>query len=163
MLKRLHENVVNVIAVSPCNQIYQHVLASWFMKARHQQQKEADYYNYFSKFFKNSFSKSSKGFWYVCKKLLEKTSYPESLVRRCSLKNIFLKISQIFQGNTCVAISFLHTCNNRPAILQKKRIRHSCFLLNFAKCLRTPSLQNTSGRLLLSIAIICQDDLKLIM
>ena len=33
-----------------------------------------------------------KKFQTVCKKLLEKASYPESAVRRCSLKKIFLKI-----------------------------------------------------------------------
>ena len=101
MFKRFHENFANVIAVSSCNQIYQHVLASWFTKARHQQQKEADYCK------NKSFSKSSKCYWNMCKKLLEKTSYPESVVRRCSLKTMFLKISQIFQENTCAAISFL--------------------------------------------------------
>ena len=37
----------------------------------------------------------------------------------------------------------------RPATLLKKRLRHRCFSVNFAKFLRTPFLQNTSGRLLL--------------
>ena len=107
MFKRFHENFVNVIAVSSCNQIYQHALASWFTKVRHQQQKEADYCK------NKSFSNSSNCFWNMCKKLLEKTSYPESVVRRCSLKKMFLKISQILQENTCAAISFLQqsACN----------------------------------------------------
>ena len=51
-------------------------------------------------------------------------------------------------------------CNNRPAILWKKRLRHSCFPLNYAKCLKAPFLQNTSGRLLLGIAIIYQRGFK---
>ena len=34
---------------------------------------------------------------------------------------------------------------DRPIILSKKRLWHRCFLVNFAKFLRTPSLQNTSG------------------
>ena len=34
------------------------------------------------------------------------------------------------------------------ATLLKKRLWHRCFLRNFAKFLRTPFLQNTSGRLL---------------
>ena len=38
----------------------------------------------------------------------------------------------------------------RPATLLKKRLWHRCFPMNFAKFLRTPFLQNTSGRLLLS-------------
>ena len=33
----------------------------------------------------------------------------------------------------------------RPAALLKKRLWHRCFLLNFAKFLRTPFLWNTSG------------------
>ena len=37
----------------------------------------------------------------------------------------------------------------RPATLSKKRIWHRCFTVNFAKFLRTPFLQNTSGQLLL--------------
>ena len=37
----------------------------------------------------------------------------------------------------------------RPATLLKKRLWHRCFRENFAKFLRTPFLQNTSGRLLL--------------
>ena len=32
-----------------------------------------------------------------------------------------------------------------PATLLKKRLWHRCFLVNFAKSLRTPFLQNTSG------------------
>ena len=43
--------------------------------------------------------------------------------------------------------------SNRPATLWKKRLRYSSFPVNFATCLRTPFLQDTSGRLLLSIAI----------
>ena len=35
------------------------------------------------------------------------------------------------------------------ATLLKKRLCHRCFPVNFAKSLRTPFLQNTSGRLLL--------------
>ena len=38
---------------------------------------------------------------------------------------------------------------NRPATLLKKRLWNRCFLVNFAKFLRTPFLQNTSGPLLL--------------
>ena len=37
----------------------------------------------------------------------------------------------------------------RPATLLKKRLWHRCFPVNFAKFLRTPFFQNTSGRLLL--------------
>ena len=40
----------------------------------------------------------------------------------------------------------------RPATLLKKRLWHRCFPGNFVKFLRTPFLQNTSGRLLLKVA-----------
>ena len=50
---------------------------------------------------------------------------------------------------------------NRLATLWKNTLQYSCFLMNFAKCLRTPFLENTSGQLLLSIAIICLEHLKL--
>ena len=39
-------------------------------------------------------------------------------------------------------------CRNRPATLLKKSLSHICFPVNFAKFLRTPFLQDTSGRLL---------------
>ena len=38
----------------------------------------------------------------------------------------------------------------RPAALLKKRLWHRCFPVNFVEFLRTPFLQNTSGRLLLT-------------
>ena len=39
-----------------------------------------------------------------------------------------------------------------PATLLKKRLWQRCFPVNFGKFLRTPFLQNTSGRLLLFLA-----------
>ena len=42
----------------------------------------------------------------------------------------------------------------RPATLLKKRLWHRCFLVNFAKFLRTLFLQNISGRLLPDILIL---------
>ena len=41
-----------------------------------------------------------------------------------------------------------------PPTLLKKRFWHRCFLVKFAKCLRTPFLQNTSGRLLLKFIVL---------
>ena len=51
---------------------------------------------------------------------------------RCSLKKMFLKISQNSQEDTCVRVTFLMT-------LSKKRLGHRCFPVNFAKFLRTPT------------------------
>ena len=66
-----------------------------------------------------------------------------------------LEISQNSQGRTCARASFLiklrlKTCNFiRPAVLLKKKLWHRCFLVNFAKFLRTLFLQKTRRRLFL--------------
>ena len=65
---------------------------------------------------------------------------------RCSVKKVFLEISQNSQENTCARVSFL--INLRPVTLFKKLLWHRCFPVKFAEFLRTPFLQNTSGRLL---------------
>ena len=48
----------------------------------------------------------------------------DSIVQRCSLKKVFLKISENSQENNF---------RPRPATLLKKRLWHSCFPVNFAK------------------------------
>ena len=83
----------------------------------------------------------------LMKKILWKA---ETVARRSSVKKVFLKISQNAQEKTCVGVSFLHSCRTLTYIfLSKKRLRHNCFYVNFAKFLRTCFLQTTSGRLLL--------------
>ena len=69
---------------------------------------------------------------------LLRSSHPEVFC-----KKVFLKILQNSQENTCTRVTFLI----KLKALQK-RLWHRCFHLNFAKVLRTPFLQNTSGRLL---------------
>ena len=67
---------------------------------------------------------------------LEKTfrsSHP-----RCYVKKVFLKISQNSHENTCARVSFLIKLQARGLLLLKKRLWHRCFLVNFAKFLRTP-------------------------
>ena len=49
----------------------------------------------------------------------------------------------------CQSLFFGKVIGLRPATLLKKRLWHRRFPVNFAKLLRTPFLQNTSGRLLL--------------
>ena len=66
--------------------------------------------------------------------------------QRCSIKKVFLKISQNSQENICAIVSFFNkVASPRPATLLKKRLWHRCFPVNFAKFLRTPFLQSTSG------------------
>ena len=63
---------------------------------------------------------------------------------RTSRPEVFCKISQNSQENTCVRVS----CP-RPATLLKKRLCHRCFPVSFAKFLRTPCFTEHLWRLLL--------------
>ena len=66
---------------------------------------------------------------------------------------VFLELSQNSQENTCARVCFLIKLQVWGLQLYlKKRLWHRCFLVNFVKCLRTPFLQNTTGRLLLSVS-----------
>ena len=58
--------------------------------------------------------------------------------RRCSVRKGVLRNFAKFAGKRL-----------RPAALLRKRFWYRCFPVSFAKCLRTPFLQNTSGWLLL--------------
>ena len=58
-----------------------------------------------------------------------------------------LKVSQIHRKKNCIEVSFSSNCRPLACNFVKKRLQHKCFLVNFAKILRTSSLQNTSGRL----------------
>ena len=49
----------------------------------------------------------------------------------------------------CQSPFFNEVAGFSPATLLKKRLWHRCSSVNFAKFLKTPFLQNTSGRLLL--------------
>ena len=57
--------------------------------------------------------------------------FAEAIVRRCSVKKVYLEISQISQENTCAR-------DSRRATVLKNRLWHRCFPVNFAKFLRTP-------------------------
>ena len=76
---------------------------------------------------------------------------PESFLitschQRCSVKKNVLGNFMKFTGQS---LFFDKAAALRPATLSKKRLRHRCFPMTFAKFLRTPFLQNTSRRLLL--------------
>ena len=64
-----------------------------------------------------------------------KIKIPGAISRSCSVKKMFLKMSQNSQENTFAGASFLF----------KKRLWHRCFLVSFTKFLTTPFLWNTSG------------------
>ena len=78
-----------------------------------------------------------------------------TLVRN-SLERKYIRFREAFPTEKRVAIAFRishQRCSMknglRPATLLKKRLWHWWFPVNFTKFLRTPFLQNTSGRLLL--------------
>ena len=104
------------------------------------------------------FLKSFKYFWNTVhvKNCLKKLNIQKLLSGGVLYKVILKKFSKVIGKDLCWSL-FL----NWFATLLKKKLRDSWFPMNFAKFLRTPFLQNTSGRQLLSIAIICQDHLKL--
>ena len=80
--------------------------------------------------------------------------------QRCSVKKVFLKISQNWQESTCARVSlltklqaffsYIHFLSKIwPATLLKKRLWRRYFPVNFAKFLKTSFSQNTSRRVLL--------------
>ena len=86
-------------------------------------------------------------------KVLGCTCYRSSH-RRYSIKKGVLKSFAKFTGkHLCQGLFFNEVVGLRPATLSKKRLWHRCFLVNFAKFLRTSFLQNTPGRLLLLLFI----------
>ena len=71
--------------------------------------------------------------------------------QRCSIKQMFLRISQNSQdSHSHFTFTIQSTCARASFLIKlKKRLWHSCFSVNFGKFLWTSFLQNTSGRLLL--------------
>ena len=70
---------------------------------------------------------------------------PEMFYKKVVLGN-FAK----FTGkHLCHSHFFNKVADLSPATLFKKRLWHRCFPINFSKFLRTPFLQNISGRLIL--------------
>ena len=65
-------------------------------------------------------------------------TFSEAVVQSCSVKNVFLEISQNPQENTCARVSFSIKLLAWPATLLKKRLWRRCFPVNFVKFLRTP-------------------------
>ena len=74
----------------------------------------------------------------------------ETATRGVLCKKVFLEILQNSQKNTCARASFFNkVADLSPATLFKKELLRGWFPVNFVKFVRTPFLQNTSGRLLL--------------
>ena len=67
------------------------------------------------------------------------------------LNRCFLKISLNLQENICVGVSFLIKLQASGLL---KKTPTQVFLVNFVKSLRAPFLQNISGLLLLTVAVL---------
>ena len=70
---------------------------------------------------------------------------PEVLCKKVVLTN-FAKLTGKHQ---CRSLFFNKVAGLMPATLLKMRLWHKCFVVNFAKFLRTPILKNICERLLL--------------
>ena len=82
----------------------------------------------------------------------KKSTNSRSSQRRCSVRKGALRNFGKFTGkHLCQSLFFNKVAGLRSATLLKKRLWHRCFPVNFPKFLRRTFLQNTSGRLLLSI------------
>ena len=81
--------------------------------------------------------------------------FAEAVAQRCSVKKMFLEISQNSQENKhmCQSLFFNKVAGLRPATLLKNRLWHWCFPVNFAKFLRTPFLEEHLRWLLLFLEI----------
>ena len=66
-------------------------------------------------------------------------------------KGVLRNFAKFTGKHLCQSPFFNKVASLTPATLLKKRLWHRCFPVNFGKFLRTPFLQNTPGRLLLSI------------
>ena len=88
----------------------------------------------------------------LVKKNLIRKYITRSNHQKCSIKKGVIRNFVKFTGkHLCQSIFFNKVAGLRYATLLKKRLWHMCFLVNFAKFLRTPFLQDKTGRLLLYI------------
>ena len=76
--------------------------------------------------------------------------------RECSVrKDVHRNFAKFTGKHLCQSIFLNKVAGLRPATLFKKTIWLRCFLVKFAKFLRTPFLQHISGRLLLTVDYGC--------
>ena len=64
-------------------------------------------------------------------------------------KGVLKNFVKLTGKHLCCSLFFNKAAGLRTTTLLRKRLWHRCFPVNFAKFLRTPFLQNTSGHLLL--------------
>ena len=79
------------------------------------------------------------------------TTCRSSHLRYFLRKVVLTNFAKLTGKHLCQSLFLNKVTGHRPAILFKKRLWHRSFPVNFAKFLRTPFWQNTSGQLLLNI------------
>ena len=93
--------------------------------------------------------KEKNSFWNAF--IIPLHSTKRSSHQRCSVKKIVLRSFTKFTGKCiCQSLFFNKVAGPRPETLSKKRLWRRCFPVNFGIFLRSPFLQNTSGRPLLN-------------
>ena len=60
----------------------------------------------------------------------------EAVAQKCSIKKVFLEISQKLHENTCARVSFLIKLQSQVCSFINRETHHRCFRVNFAKFLR---------------------------
>ena len=98
----------------------------------------------------------------LCKMKLWDELQKEEVVVKCSVKKVFLKISQNLQENTFVGVSFLIKLHSSGLKLYLKRDSNTgVFLWILSIFLKTLSLKNTSGVCFctkdLFLSILCKE------
>ena len=68
-------------------------------------------------------------------------------------KSVLRNFTKFTGKHMCQNLFFNKVAGVRLSTSLKKRLWHRCFPVDFVKFLRTPFLQNTSGRLLLSLPL----------
>ena len=68
----------------------------------------------------------------------------------CQLLYIWIRMNMIFKSSRLQMFFTVGVLKS----LAKKRLQHRCFPVNFTKFIRTPFLQNTTGRLLLEFFLL---------
>ena len=82
--------------------------------------------------------------------LIMRVEHTEAVILRCSVKKVFLEISQNLQEKTCARVSFLGL---RPATLLKQRLWHRCFSCEYYEISKNTFFKEHLQWLLLNITL----------
>ena len=80
--------------------------------------------------------------------------YRSSHRRWSAEKGVLTNLAKFTAKHLCQSLFFNKVAGLEAYNFIKKRHWHRCFPVNFAKFLRTPFLQNTSGRLILNVTFL---------